>query len=84
MTLTDNTTATVFSHTRDSFRSYSGCVMEIEQQDLMPGESGTVSNVNPGQILYNPAGHNFTAVFRICSANGLAGTCLDKTLSFNP
>ena len=33
---------------------------------------------------YDPAGHSFTAIFRLCSENGLAGTCLEKTLSFNP
>lgn len=84
LTITDNTTSAVFVHTLDNFRSYNGCVLEIDQQDLTPGETGPVANVNPGQIGYNPAGHSFTAVFKLCSGNGLAGTCVEKTLSFNP
>ena len=84
ISITDNTTAAVFVHTLDNFRSYDGCALELDQQDLTPGETGPVTNVNPGQIGYNPAGHSFSAVFRLCSENGLAGTCLEKTLSFNP
>ena len=84
MTITDNTTATTFTHTLDSFRSYGGCLIEGNQQELMPGEAGMVTNVNPGQLNYNPAGHSITAVIRICSVNGLAGTCLEKTISFTP
>jgi hypothetical protein len=84
ITITDNTTAAVFVHSLDTFRSYNGCTLDLDQQDLTPGETGPVSNVSPGQIGYNPAGHSFTAVFRLCSENGLAGTCLEKTLSFNP
>ncbi len=84
ITITDNTTAAVFVHSLDTFRSYNGCILDLDQQDLTPGETGPVSNVNPGQIGYDPAGHSFTAIFRLCSENGLAGTCLEKTLSFNP
>ncbi len=82
--VTDNNTSTTTTHTRDSFRSYAGCSLELDQLDLTPGETGPVSNINPGQINYNPAGHNFTAVFRLCSENGLLGTCVEKTLNFNP
>jgi hypothetical protein len=84
ITITDNTAPATFIHSLDSFRGYIGCVVDLDQSDLMPGEGGPVSNYNPGQLGYNPAGHSFTAVFRICSENGLAGTCLEKTLTFNP
>ena len=84
LTITDNTTAAVFVHSHDTFRFYNGCILDSEQDDLMPGESGYVANVNPGQLGYNPAGHSFTAVVRLCSQNGLAGSCVEKTLSFNP
>jgi hypothetical protein len=82
--VTDNTTATTTTHNHDSFRVYNGCVLEIEQQDLMPGEGGVVTNVNPGQFGYNPAGHSITATVTLCSQNGLAGTCLTKTITFTP
>ena len=82
--VTDNTTATSFTHQLDSFRSYNGCGMEMEQQDLMPGESGYVANVNPGQLGYDPTGHSITATITFCSANGLGGTCVSQTLNFTP
>jgi hypothetical protein len=84
LTITDNTTAAVFVHTLDNFKAYNDCALELNQQDLTPGETGPVTNVNPGQLGYNPTGHSITAVFRLCSENGLAGTCLEKTLSFTP
>jgi hypothetical protein len=82
--VTDNTTATTFTHILDSFRSYNGCGIEGEQQDLMPGEGGAVANINPGQLNYDPTGHSITAAFHVCSSNGLGGACLDKTLNFTP
>jgi hypothetical protein len=82
--LTDNTAASTTTHVLDSFRSYEVCAVESNQLNLEPGEGGHVANVNPGQLSYDPAGHNFTAVFRLCSLDGLAGTCLDKTITFTP
>jgi hypothetical protein len=84
ITVTDNTVPGVFTHTLDDFRSYNGCVLEQDQQDLAPGETGLVTNVNPGQFPYNPAGHNFTVAFKLCSENGLAATCLEKAITINP
>jgi hypothetical protein len=82
--VTDNTTATSTTHILDSFRSYNGCALEMTQDDLMPGESGNVSNVNAGQLNYNPAGHSMMAAFTLCTQNGLGGTCLSKTINFTP
>jgi hypothetical protein len=80
----DNVAATSTTHTLDSFRAYNGCILEIEHQDLMPGEGGPVTNVNPGQIAYDPAGRSFTAEVTLCSQNGLGGTCLTKSIDFTP
>jgi len=83
--ITDNTASTTTTtHTLDSFRSYEGCALEMDQLNLDPGEGGHVSNINPGQLNYNPSGNQFTAVFKLCSENGLAGTCLTKTINFTP
>jgi len=82
--VTDNTTATSKTHILDSFRSYNGCLLEMEQSDLMPGESGTVANVNTGQFDYDPSGHSITAAFTLCTGNGLGGTCLPQTINFTP
>jgi hypothetical protein len=82
--VTDNLTVATMTHALDAFRSYNGCSLEINQNDLMPGESGVVANIDPGQFAYNPAGHSITAIFTLCSQNGLAGTCLSKTINFTP
>ena len=82
--ITDNTASSTTTHTLDSFRSYEGCVLEVDQLNLESGEGGHVANINPGQLNYNPSGNQFTAVFKLCSENGLAGTCVTKTINFNP
>ena len=82
--ITDNTTAATFTHQLDAFRDYPGCVLGDLNQDLMPGESGGVANVSPGHLAYDPTGHSITATLTLCSANGMGGTCVSKTLSFTP
>ncbi|MBN2386291.1 MAG: hypothetical protein JXB85_04670 [Anaerolineales bacterium] len=82
--ITDNTSATAFTHILDSFRSYNGCVLESDQLDLLPGEGGVVANVSPGQLNYDPAGHSISAVITLCTANGLGGTCVSQSLNFTP
>ena len=82
--VTDNATATSTTHILDAFRAHNGCVIEITQSDLMPGESGNVANINPGQFNYDPTGHSITATFTLCTGNGLSGTCVSQTLNFTP
>jgi hypothetical protein len=84
LVVTDNTTATTFTHILNSFRSYNGCGVEVNQQELMPGEGGHVANILPGEMGYNPAGHSITTTATLCSQNGLGGTCISKTINFNP
>jgi len=67
----------------DIFPNYNSadCSLISSVLNLDPGESGTTSVFGFGA---NPAGHNFTATIRVCSQNGLAGVCLDKTINFTP
>jgi hypothetical protein len=81
---TDTVTSTVTTHTRDSFKRYTGCPAGVEDQNLDPGEIGYPTTVLPGQFTYNPTGHAMTAAVTVCSLNGQAGTCLSKTISFTP
>lgn len=81
---TDTVTSTVETHTRDSFKSFSGCTAGSEDQNLERGEVGKSTAVSPGQFTYNPTGHAIKAVITVCSQNGLAGTCLSKTVTFTP
>ena len=82
--ITDHTSATSFVHTGDKIRYYNGCVLAASVEELTAGEGATATNVNPGQLGYNPSGHNITAVITLCSQNGLAGTCVSRTLNFTP
>lgn len=82
--VTDNTTATTFTHILDAFRSYNGCSIENNVLTLAPGAGTVAANINPGQLNYNPAGHSMTATIAVCSANGLGGECLSQTINFTP
>jgi hypothetical protein len=67
----------------DDFRNYNdiGCALISADTNLEPGEVGYTSSL---AFSANPAGHNITATIRVCSLDGMAGTCLDKTVSFTP
>jgi hypothetical protein len=80
--VTDNTTATTKTHQLNTFERYNGCVLEDNEALVEPGLNIVVSDVNPGHFNYNPAGHSITAAFTICSADGLGGTCVDRTINF--
>ena len=80
--VTDNTTATTKTHQLNTFENFNGCNLDVDKAALPPGQGMVVSNVNPGQFNYNPAGHSITAAFTICSADGLGGTCVDRTINF--
>jgi hypothetical protein len=82
--VTDTVTTTVETHTRDTFKRYNGCAAGTESQNLEPGETVFSSNMLPGHFDYDPTGHAMTATITVCSQNALAGTCLNKTISFMP
>jgi len=46
----------------------------------MPGESGIASVKT--FLAHNPSGDNFEFTLKLCSKNGLAGSCLTQTLTF--
>ncbi len=81
--VTDATNNTSTSHSNTSFTDYAACAAGFSQSDLTPGESGVVAVFNPGQVAYNPTGHNFTATFTLCQMDTYGG-CSSKTISFIP
>ena len=83
VTATDQTTTQSNTVDWNSFLNYnvSGCALISEDQNL---EAGEVGYHTTDTFAVNPAGHNFMATIRVCSLNGLAGTCLDKTITFTP
>jgi len=83
--VTDNTTSILKTYTDDIFTDASpACAFIDNLLDLTPGESGGTGNWGSGLFTYNPVGHSITATFKLCSLNGLAGVCVDKTINFTP
>lgn len=81
VTVTDQNTSTTKTITYDSFPYYSSTCDSLGDINLEKGEIGFTSSE---QFADNPAGHAMTAVIRVCSLDGLLGTCLEKTISFTP
>ena len=78
----DLTTPNTFTASYDKFEDWNGCLVGSTQMDLTTGEA---EKTNSGAAIpYNPAGHNFEAAVTVCTQNGLAGTCLTKTITFTP
>ncbi len=84
LVIADNNTSTTSTFTSDNFVGYSGCTADQEQADLTNGESGIVSNYNPGQFSYNPSGHTLLVTVSLYSEDGLSGTVVTKTLAVTP
>ena len=79
--VTDQTTGETQTITRDDFPLYNGCAVASFDLNLDPGEVGLSTSAG---LSANPAGHNLTATIRVCSKDGMTGTCQKKTLTFTP
>jgi hypothetical protein len=78
----DDTVTLTSGHWSDNiFVDYTGCVQTLAQADLSPGETG---QGYAGSFVVNPTGHLLNATIKVCSADGLAGTCITKSFSFTP
>jgi hypothetical protein len=83
ITLHNGAHGTTATDSSNEFIGYDNwCLSTGSQSDLMPGETGTASVKT--FLAYNPVGESFDVTLRLCSENGLAGTCLSKTINFNP
>ncbi len=81
ITATDHVTSETKTVDRDTFPDLSGCIVATADDNLEPGEVGITTTAG---FSANPAGHNMTATIRVCSLDGIAGTCLEKTITFTP
>ena len=81
VTLTDLDNQEQNTTTRDLFPQAVGCVENPGVSGILkPGDVGyTYSSLT----LINPH-HNVKAVVRLCSEDGMMGTCLDRTITFTP
>jgi hypothetical protein len=79
---TDQTTSEEQKTSYDDFPNLnSGCGLASDDLNLTAGETGTTMS---GGFSANPAGHIFKATLRVCSLDGLDGTCVDKAITFTP
>ena len=80
---TDQVTAETNVSDRNDFPNHNdiGCALVSADLNLEAGEVGFTTTTS---FSANPAGHNFTATIRVCSLDGMAGTCLEKTITFTP
>ena len=81
--VTDTITAVTKTHTDDVFEEYTGCGLALAQNDLTPGEISNVTAVND-PFNYDLTGNPIQATIKVCSENGLGGTCRTKTITFTP
>lgn len=66
----------------DSFPDVTdNCSLASDDLSLEQDEIGITTS---GEFTGNPAGHVHTATIRVCSQNGLGGTCRNETLKFTP
>ncbi len=78
MNLTDNTTASGHGiYSNDSFTTSTDCLTVVIGK-IASGNSGIVGIKEYSDI----TGHNMTATFKMCTADGLGGVCVDKSVSF--
>lgn len=79
----DTTSAVSTVHSNTSFKDYSGCAAGLSQSDLTPGEDSYVATYNPGQLGYDPTGHDITASIMLCQMDSYGG-CISKNVKFVP
>jgi hypothetical protein len=78
----DQTTKEEQTTIYDDFRNeINGCSLASVDKNLEAGEVGFSTS---GGFSKKPAGHSFKASIMVCSANGMSGTCLEKTINFTP
>ncbi len=83
VTATDQTTTQTNTIDWNAFRNINvvGCAIVSEDQNLEAGEVGYHTTT---AFAANPAGHSMTATIRVCSLDGMAGVCAEKTITFTP
>jgi len=79
VTVTDQNTSVTKTTTQDNFPYYSSACATGADQNLEKGEVGYTTSAG---FADDPTGHAMSATLRICSQNGMAGTCQEKTLTF--
>ena len=78
---TDQVTSETTTVIRDNFPNLNNCSVTSADLNLEAGEVGITTSAG---FSANPAGHSITTTIRVCSLDGMTGTCLEKTITFTP
>jgi hypothetical protein len=80
---TDQTTSETTTIDQNTFPEYAdaGCAVISDSMNLEPGETAHTSS---NAFSADPTGHPVTATVRVCSKDGMQGTCVEKTITFTP
>jgi hypothetical protein len=78
---TDNSGGLINSpNQQDKFYRFNHCTVISTQNDLTPGEGSYLNAIFSGDT----SGHNLTINIKVCSENGIAGECRNKTFDITP
>jgi hypothetical protein len=78
---TDNSGGLINSpNQQDKFYHFNNCSVISSQNDLTPGEGSYLNAIFSG----DSSGHNLTINIKVCSENGMAGECFNKTFDITP
>lgn len=81
VSVTDENLNLTLKVSRDKFLYYSSNCGELGDFNLEKGEIGFTTSEG---FAANPRGHAISATVRVCSQDGLTGTCQAQTISFKP
>jgi hypothetical protein len=81
ITVRDTVTKVVVTKFANSFINKNGCNSVKSVDVLDPGKTRIVS---APPFNYDPSGHKLRATITLCSGTGQNGTCLTKTIVFEP
>jgi hypothetical protein len=82
--IVDVNTKKTATYSSDHFEGWTDCHVDWYQNDLTKGEHAFISPYNPGHIDYRPYGGTFLVRVKVCSEDGLTGTCLNKEIKVQP
>ncbi len=75
---------TVFTHVSDMFTQWSNGSVYQSSKELLVNEEAIVSTCQPGGFPYDPSGKKIKTEIRVCSLNGMGGTCYRQEFFFVP
>ncbi|MBA4384324.1 MAG: hypothetical protein C0410_06280 [Anaerolinea sp.] len=82
--IVDANTQKSATYSSDHFEGWTDCHVDWYQNDLTKGEHAFISPYNPGHFDYRPYGGTFFVRVKVCSEDGLTGTCLNKEIKVQP